>query len=132
MVENLRKGCTQAGTKVQSTLGSTPLQDRIHCCCEVARSVCACQFTAEIIGRQAATDAYLGSMQVGQRVVCVNDAFEPWIHEYYDQLPVKDETYTIRAVSLGRGTLVGSDSAEVRLLLQELHNEADPHHVGLE
>ena len=71
-------------------------------------------------------------MQVGQRVVCVNDTFDAWVHEYYDQLPVKDQTYTIRAVSLGRGTLVGSDSAEVRLLLEELQNEADPHHVGLE
>ena len=69
-------------------------------------------------------------MQVGQRVVCVNDTFEGWITEYYDQLPVKDQTYTIRAVSLGRGTLVGSDSAEVRLLLEELHNVADPHHIG--
>ncbi len=71
-------------------------------------------------------------MQVGQRVICVNDTFEVWIHEYYDQLPVKDKTYTIRAVTLGRGTLVGSDSAEVRLLLEELHNEADPHHIGAE
>ena len=70
------------------------------------------------------------SMQVGQRVVCVNDTFESWVHEYYDQLPVKDQTYTIRSVSLGRGTLVGSDSAEVRLLLEELVNEPDPHHVG--
>lgn len=69
-------------------------------------------------------------MQVGQRVACVNDRFEVWVHEYFDQLPVKDEIYTIRAVSLGRPTLVGSDSAEVRLLLEELHNEPDPHHVG--
>lgn len=69
-------------------------------------------------------------MQVGQRVVCVNDTFEGWITEYYDQLPVKDQTYTIRAVTLGRATLVGSDSAEVRLLLEELHNAQDPHHVG--
>jgi hypothetical protein len=69
-------------------------------------------------------------MQVGQRVVCINDTFEPWVFEYYDQTPVKGVTYTIRAVSLGRATLVGSESAEVRLLLEELHNGPDPHHVG--
>lgn len=71
-------------------------------------------------------------MQVGQRVVCINDTFESWVHEYYDQLPQKGLTYTIRAVSLGRGTLRGSDSAEVKLLLEELHNPPDPHHKGAE
>jgi len=30
---------------------------------------------------------YALGMQVGQRVVCVNDTFEAWVHEYYDQLP---------------------------------------------
>jgi hypothetical protein len=69
-------------------------------------------------------------MQIGQRVVCINDTFEPWVHEYYDQLPTKGQTYTIRAVTLGRGTLVGSELAEVKLLLEELHNPPDPHHKG--
>jgi hypothetical protein len=69
-------------------------------------------------------------MQVGQRVVCINDTFEAWVHEYYDQLPTKGRTYQIRAVSLGRATLVGSEMAEVRLLLEELHNPSDPHHMG--
>jgi hypothetical protein len=69
-------------------------------------------------------------MQVGQKVVCINDDFEAWVHEYYDQTPVKGKVYTIRSVSLGRGTLVGSDSAEVKLLLEELHNAPDPHHKG--
>ena len=69
-------------------------------------------------------------MQVGQRVVCINDTFESWVHEYYDQLPEKGQVYTIRAMSLGRGTLRGSDMAEVKLLLEELHNSEDPHHVG--
>lgn len=69
-------------------------------------------------------------MQVGQHVVCINDDFEAWVHEYYDQLPAKGKVYTIRAVSLGRGTLVGSEMAEVKLLLQELHNPTDPHHKG--
>jgi hypothetical protein len=71
-------------------------------------------------------------MQVGQRVVCINDTFEPWVHEYFDQLPVKGQTYQIRAMSLGRGTLVGSEMAEVKLLLEELHNPPDPHHKGSE
>jgi hypothetical protein len=71
-------------------------------------------------------------MQVGQRVVCINDTFESWVHEYYDQLPTKGQTYTIRAMSLGRGTLVGSEMAEVKLLLEELHNPPDPHHKGSE
>jgi hypothetical protein len=69
-------------------------------------------------------------MQVGQRVACVNDTFPAWVREYYDQLPTKGAIYTIRAVTLGRGTLVGSESAEVRLLLEELHNGPDPHHKG--
>ena len=69
-------------------------------------------------------------MQVGQRVACINDTFEPWVHEYYDQLPTKGQTYTIRSMSLGRGTLVGSEMAEVKLLLEELHNPTDPHHKG--
>ena len=69
-------------------------------------------------------------MQVGQKVVCINDDFQPWVYEYYDQTPSKGRVYTIRAVSLGRGTLVGSESAEVKLLLEELHNGPDPRHVG--
>jgi len=78
----------------------------------------------------ARESAYRSRMQIGQRVVCINDTFESWVHEYYDQLPQKGLVYTIRAVSLGRGTLRGSDSAEVKLLLEELHNATDPHHIG--
>ena len=70
----------------------------------------------------------MAAVQVGQRVVCINDRFEPWVYEYYDQTPTKGVVYTIRAVSLGRGTLVGSENAEVKLLLEELHNGPDPHH----
>ncbi len=69
-------------------------------------------------------------MQVGQSVVCIDDVFPSWVHEYYDQLPVKDRVYTIRAVSLGRATLRGSEMAEVKLLLVELVNGPDPHHKG--
>ena len=69
-------------------------------------------------------------MQVGQNVVCIDDTFPSWVHEYYDQLPVKGNIYTIRSVSLGRATLRGSEMAEVKLLLVELHNGPDPHHKG--
>ncbi|BET68624.1 hypothetical protein ASA1KI_35420 [Opitutales bacterium ASA1] len=77
-------------------------------------------------------------MQVGQKVVCVNDSFPPHVVELYEQLPVKGTIYTIRAASLGReklavikdGKLVpngGSDaSVTVRILLEELHNGPDP------
>ncbi|MGH8018628.1 MAG: hypothetical protein ACREIA_10100 [Opitutaceae bacterium] len=77
-------------------------------------------------------------MKVSQKVVCVNDVFPPHIIELYDQLPVRDEVYTVREASLGRekiavikeGKLVpngGSDaSVTVRILLEELINGPDP------
>ncbi|HEX9782021.1 MAG TPA: hypothetical protein VGA56_04720 [Opitutaceae bacterium] len=77
-------------------------------------------------------------MRVGQKVVCVNDSFPSYVRELYDQLPVKNEIYTVRESSLGRekvavirnGKLVpngGSDaSVTVRILLEELINGPDP------
>jgi hypothetical protein len=45
--------------------------------------------------------------------------------------PVKDKTYTIREVFLGREKIVnGGESATVGLLLEELHNPPDPFHAG--
>jgi hypothetical protein len=59
----------------------------------------------------------------GQKVVCVNDTFTPTIRALYQQLPVKDNIYTIREVFLGREKIVkGGDSATVGLLLEELVN----------
>jgi hypothetical protein len=67
----------------------------------------------------------------GQKVVCVNDTFTPTIRALYQQLPVKNDTYTIREVFLGREKIVkGGDSATVGLLLEELKNPADPFHQG--
>lgn len=67
----------------------------------------------------------------GQKVVCVNDTFTPTIRALYQQLPVKDNIYTIREVFLGREKIVrGGDSATVGLLLAELKNPADPFHQG--
>ncbi len=69
-------------------------------------------------------------MQKGQRVVCINDTFSDVIRSIYQQLPTKDETYTIRDVFLGREKVVKSgDSATVGLLLEELHNPSDPFHA---
>jgi hypothetical protein len=69
-------------------------------------------------------------MQVGKKVVCVNDAFSPDIKAIYKQLPKKDETYTVREVSLGREKIFNKDnSVTVRILLQELRNSVDPFHA---
>lgn len=70
-------------------------------------------------------------MVKGQKVICINDAFPEVIHAIYKQLPVKDNTYTVREVFLGREKIVrGGDSATVGLLLEELHNPPDPFYQG--
>ncbi len=68
----------------------------------------------------------------GQRVVCVDDRFPKWVVEFFNQLPVKGRTYTIRDVCLRRETMRGSDSATIALLLEELVNPPDPTHKGSE
>ena len=76
--------------------------------------------------------------QVGQRVVCINDDFEPWVYDLYRSLPKKDQIYTVRAVGVGRSnpTFAVNDDAEIKLtgaefdmliLLKELINPDDPH-----
>lgn len=70
-------------------------------------------------------------MVKGQKVVCINDTFSATIRALYQQLPVKDNIYTIREVFLGREKIVkGGDSATVGLLLHELKNPRDPFHQG--
>jgi hypothetical protein len=70
-------------------------------------------------------------MTKGQKVVCINDAFNEFVRAVYRQLPDKGRTYTVREVFLGRERIVnGGDSATVGLLLEELHNPPDPFHVG--
>ncbi|HUR57519.1 MAG TPA: hypothetical protein VM029_07410 [Opitutaceae bacterium] len=70
-------------------------------------------------------------MVKGQKVVCINDTFTPAIRALYQQLPVKDNIYTIREVFLGREKIVkGGESATVGLLLEELKNPKDPFHQG--
>lgn len=79
-------------------------------------------------------------MNVGSKVVCVDDSFPDWAKQMYEALPVKDETYTIREMSIGRAHpgFIGKDGkpiinaasdlygGEVRVLLEELHNGPDP------
>lgn len=59
-------------------------------------------------------------MCVNQKVVCVDDKFHPALAKHYTALPVKDQVYVIRQVSLGvnwQGV-----AGEVCLLLVGLHN----------
>jgi hypothetical protein len=68
-------------------------------------------------------------MQAGQQVVCVDDQFPKPLANYYSNLPVKDKTYTIRAVFVGRRLMhpiAGADDGEIGVLLRELVNATDP------
>ena len=76
--------------------------------------------------------------KTGQRVVCINDDFEPWVYDLYRSLPKKDKVYTVRSVGVGRSnpTFAVNDDAEIKLtgaefdmliLLKELPNPDDPH-----
>jgi hypothetical protein len=70
-------------------------------------------------------------MVKGQKVVCVNDTFAAPVRSLYQQLPVKDNIYTVREVFLGRERIIhGGDSATVGLLLEEITNPPDPFHQG--
>ncbi len=76
--------------------------------------------------------------QTGQKVVCINDDFAPWVYDLYRALPMKNSTYTVRAVSVGRSNpkFTVTDDADIKLtdaefdvliLLDELLNPEDPH-----
>jgi hypothetical protein len=76
--------------------------------------------------------------QTGQRVVCINDDFAPWVYDLYRALPRKDQIYTVRSVAIGRSnpTFQVNEDAEIQLktaeidiliLLKELINGEDPH-----
>ncbi len=72
-------------------------------------------------------------MNIGSKVVCVDDAFRADIKAIYKQLPVKDNTYTVRQVFLGREKMVkGNETATVGILLEELVNPQDPFHVSFQ
>ena len=72
----------------------------------------------------------------GQKVVCVDDAFAPWVFDYYKQLPKKGSHYTVRSVGMGaanpkwqvsaEGISRGNTEPDFNVLLEELHNPDDP------
>lgn len=74
----------------------------------------------------------------GEKVVCINSDFAPWVHDLYRQLPKKDSVYTIRAVRAGRSDpdfqvdadanikMTGAEF-DILVLLEELVNPDDPH-----
>ena len=74
----------------------------------------------------------------GQRVVCIDDHFEPWVYDLYRSLPKKDHAYTVRAVGVGRSNpkfgltedanlRIQSAEPDFLILLEELLNPNDPH-----
>ena len=70
-------------------------------------------------------------MQVGEQVVCVDDRFPRPLARYYLNLPMKDSTYTVRAVFVGRGVMHPAGETthgDIGLLLKELVNGMDPRH----
>lgn len=78
---------------------------------------------------------------VSDKVICVDAKFPGWVHDLYQQLPKQSRTYTVRAVRLGRGNPVneahmpgcgvkpGDQDGEILVLLEEIRNGADPHHM---
>lgn len=62
----------------------------------------------------------------GQRVICVNDQFEPWVLKLYKQLPKKDATYTVREVFVGKQNLKDKDGGSIGITLKEILNPLDP------
>lgn len=72
------------------------------------------------------------SFIVGQKIVLVDDRWQPWVPLIYKQLPIKDEIYTVRAVCSRREDPKdkGSESFTVAVLLQELRNPDDPTFKG--
>ena len=76
--------------------------------------------------------------QNGQRVVCIDDSFEPWVFDLYQSLPTKNNIYTVRSVKSGRSNpqfvvdddanlSIGAAEYDILLLLEELVNPNDPH-----
>ncbi|MEM6279792.1 MAG: hypothetical protein AAF491_11075 [Verrucomicrobiota bacterium] len=76
--------------------------------------------------------------QTGQRVVCIDDSFEPWVYDLFKALPKKDSVYTVRSVKPGRSNpqflvdddanlSIGAAEYDILLLLEELVNPNDPH-----
>jgi hypothetical protein len=58
--------------------------------------------------------------RVGQKVICINDAFPARIADWCDSLPVAGHIYTIRAIQVGWNRITGFSN--VGFLLVEIVN----------
>lgn len=67
----------------------------------------------------------------GQKIVCINDAFQEIVCRSYNMLPRCGPVYTVRAVYVGRGqhtpTSPGASDGEIGILLVEIDNSAIKH-----
>lgn len=64
---------------------------------------------------------------VEQKVVCINDAWQPWVYDTYNELPKKGNIYTVRETDIGRDDLgsVQQDGSNIVFIvwLEELKND---------
>ena len=76
--------------------------------------------------------------QNGQRIVCIDDSFDPWVFDLYQSLPKKNSIYTVRTVKSGRSNpqfvvdvdanlSIGGAEFDILVLLEECINGDDPH-----
>lgn len=63
---------------------------------------------------------------IGQKVVCVDDAFPPDIRDYFNALPVKNRVYTVRDIVPGQDWKLNGTCA---VMLQELVNRPNQHGI---
>jgi hypothetical protein len=72
-------------------------------------------------------------MKIGSKVVCIDGVFCDEVKVLYDQLPIKDEGYTVRGLPLNRDYgKSGTEEAVPGILLEELKNRDDPWAPGKE
>jgi hypothetical protein len=60
------------------------------------------------------------TVQVGSKVVCVDDKFPKELAQFYWRLPIEGPTYTIR--EMGVGVSINGEPGEVYVLLEGVEN----------
>jgi hypothetical protein len=65
---------------------------------------------------------------VGQKVICIDDAFPPAVLDWCDHLPIAGYVYTIRALQVARDRVTGLNN--LGFLLEEIVNP--PSSLGFE
>jgi len=58
--------------------------------------------------------------QIGQKVVCIDDQFDPLIAQFYHKFPTKNTIYTIRDIRPGISP--NCETGEVSVTLDEIYN----------